>query len=124
MTVCFYGLDRGLGEHYKILEMKRMVTTDPSMLDGFMLEEEEMANNLAAGTDAMRTVERLMEEIMSLAECAGMIGFAMFTWGHVHNTTIPVTIKSWGVLEFFGKILKKDPADVSALFELRAVSRE
>lgn len=53
-----------------------------------------------------------------------MIGFAMFTRGHIHDTTIPVTIQSWGALDFFREVLKKDPADVSALFELWAVSRE
>lgn len=53
-----------------------------------------------------------------------MIGFAMFTRGHIHDTTIPMTIQSWGALDFFREILKKDPADVAALFELWAVSRE
>jgi hypothetical protein len=36
----------------------------------------------------------------------------------------PVTIQSWGALDFFREILKKDPADVSALFELWAVNQE
>ncbi|KAJ7101778.1 hypothetical protein C8R44DRAFT_641395, partial [Mycena epipterygia] len=111
------------------------------MLEGFTPEEEEdmvaevlakrkrkyhgkRANNLAAGADAKRTVERLMLEITGLAERAGMIGFAMFTRGHIHDTTVPVTIESWGALDFFHEVLKKDPADVSALFELWAVSRE
>ncbi|KAJ7121069.1 hypothetical protein C8R44DRAFT_877378 [Mycena epipterygia] len=133
--------ERGLGEWYKIPEVKRMVADDPSMLEGFTPEEEEdmvaevlakrkrkyhgkRANNLAVGADAKRTVERLMLEITGLAECAGMIGFAMFTRGHIHNTTVPVTIESWGALDFFREVLKKDPADVSALFELWAVSRE
>ena len=53
-----------------------------------------------------------------------MIGFAMFTRGHIHDTTIPVTIQSWGALDFFREVLKRDPADVSAMFELWAVSRE
>ncbi|KAJ7099200.1 hypothetical protein C8R44DRAFT_546564, partial [Mycena epipterygia] len=82
------------------------------------------ANNLAAGADAKRTVERLMVEITGLAEHAGMIGFAMFTRGHIHDTTVPVAIQSWGALDFLREILKKDPADVAALFELWAVSRE
>ncbi|KAJ6603539.1 hypothetical protein DFH09DRAFT_1301325 [Mycena vulgaris] len=65
----------------------------------------------------------MMVEITGLAERAGMIGFAMFTRGHIHDKTIPVTIQSWGALEFFREILKY-PADVAALFELWAVSRE
>ncbi|KAJ6463866.1 hypothetical protein DFH09DRAFT_1346988 [Mycena vulgaris] len=132
---------RELGERLLMKDVKRMVRDDPSMLDGFTAEEEaEMvaeleekrktkfrgtrANNLAAGADAKRTVERMMVEITGLAERAGMIGFAMFTRGHIHDRTIPVMIQSWGALEFFREILKKDPADVAALFELWAVSRE
>ena len=53
-----------------------------------------------------------------------MVGFAMFSRGHVHDKTLPVTIESWGAMEFFREVLKKDPADVSTLFELWAVSRE
>lgn len=53
-----------------------------------------------------------------------MISFAMFTRGHIHDTTIPVTIQSWGALDFFREVIKKDPADVAALFELWAVSRD
>jgi hypothetical protein len=52
-----------------------------------------------------------------------MIGFAMFTRGHIHDTSIPVTLESWGALSFFREVLKRDPADVSALFELWGVSR-
>ncbi|KAF8181112.1 hypothetical protein K438DRAFT_1601867, partial [Mycena galopus ATCC 62051] len=37
---------------------------------------------------------------------------------------LPVTIQSWGAMEFFREVLKRDPADVSHLFELWAVSRE
>ncbi|KAJ7843240.1 hypothetical protein B0H14DRAFT_3868618 [Mycena olivaceomarginata] len=133
--------DRGLGERYKIPEVKRMVTVDPSMLEGFTPEEEEemmadlvakrkhkyhgkRANNLAASTDAKRTVERLMLEITGLAERTGMIGFAMFTRVHIHATLVPVTIQSRGALDFFCEGLKKDSADISTLFELWAVNRE
>ncbi|KAJ7472489.1 hypothetical protein FB451DRAFT_1175235 [Mycena latifolia] len=111
------------------------------MLDAFTKEEEEemikevlekrktklrstRANNLAAGADMKRTLERMMLEITGLAERAGMIRSAMFTRGHIHDKTIPVTIQSWGALDFFREILKKDPADVAALFELWAVSWE
>ncbi|KAJ7318588.1 hypothetical protein DFH08DRAFT_971331 [Mycena albidolilacea] len=127
----------GMGERYTMQEVKRMVREDPSMLEAFKEEEvEEMvretlancgaklhgtwANNLAASADTRRTLERLMVEITVLAERAGMIGFAMFSQGHIHNKTIPVTIQSWGVLEFIWEVLKRDPADV----ELWAVSRE
>jgi hypothetical protein len=75
-----YCQDCGLGERYKIPEVKRMVAADASMLEGFMPEEEEeimaelvakhkrkypgkRANNLTASADAKRTVERLMLEV-------------------------------------------------------------
>ncbi|KAJ7146952.1 hypothetical protein C8R44DRAFT_864658 [Mycena epipterygia] len=133
--------DRVTGDRLKIPEVKKMVKEDPSMLMDFTLEEEEemiaelqekralkrrgtRATNLAAGADARRTIERLMEEITSLAERAGMIGFAMFTRGHIHDTTIPATIESWGALDFFREVLKKEAADVRAMFELWAVARE
>jgi hypothetical protein len=63
-------------------------------------------------------------KITALAERAGMIGFAMFSQGHIHDKTIPVTMQSWGTLEFIREVLKRDPTDVAALFELWVVSRE
>jgi hypothetical protein len=53
-----------------------------------------------------------------------MIGFAMFSRGHVYDKSLPVTIQSWGALDFFLEVLKRDPTDVSSLFELWAVTRE
>ncbi|KAJ7873911.1 hypothetical protein B0H14DRAFT_3438124 [Mycena olivaceomarginata] len=128
---------RDVGHRYTMPDIKRMVSADPSMLEGFSKEEEKKmvadvrakrdkkhrgarANNLAASADAKRTVERLMEEITSLAERSGMIGFAMFTRGHIHDSSIPVTLESWGALGFFREVLKRDPADIAALFELWA----
>jgi hypothetical protein len=52
----------------------------------------------------------------------GMIGFAMFSCTHIHNKSLPFTIQSWGMLDFFLEVLKRDPTDVSTLFELWAVS--
>ena len=71
-------------ERYKMPEIKRMVTDDPSMLEGFTEEEErEMvaeieerrkvkqrgtrANNLAATADTKRTLDRLMVEVRCLS---------------------------------------------------------
>ncbi|KAJ7884618.1 hypothetical protein B0H14DRAFT_3432340 [Mycena olivaceomarginata] len=115
--------DCDVGCRYTMPDIKRMVKDDPSMLEGFSKEEEgsmvdnirekrdkkhqgARANNLATSADGKRTVEHLMEEIMGLAEHLGMIGFAMFTRGHIHDTLIP-----------------RDPADIAALFELWGVSR-
>jgi hypothetical protein len=63
-------------------------------------------------------------QITNLAERVGMIGFAMFSQGHVHDKTLPVMIQSWGAMDFFTEVLRRDPADVSHLFELWAVSQE
>ncbi|KAJ7759861.1 hypothetical protein B0H14DRAFT_2403979 [Mycena olivaceomarginata] len=134
-------VDRGVGERYRMPEVKRMVADDPSMLERFSNAEKRQmvedvlakrrkktqgtrANNLAAAADAKRTMDRLMTEIANLAERVGMIGFAMFSRGHVHDKTLPVTIQSWGAMDFFTEVLRRDPADVSHLFELWAVSRE
>ncbi|KAJ6521387.1 hypothetical protein DFH09DRAFT_1097834 [Mycena vulgaris] len=133
--------DRETGDRYKIPEVKRMVVEDLSMLEGFTLEEEQKmmtvlqekckqkyqgtrANNLAAGVDARCTVECMMVElqITSLVERAGMMDFAMFTHGHIHDTMVPVMIQSWGPLDFFRDVLKRDPADVSVMFELWAIA--
>ncbi|KAJ6542103.1 hypothetical protein DFH09DRAFT_1322729, partial [Mycena vulgaris] len=59
-------------------------------------------NNISANADIKRTVTRLVDELNGMALHANMVGFAMFS----------------------RDILKKEPADVSALFELWAVSRE
>ncbi|KAF8212964.1 hypothetical protein K438DRAFT_1566417, partial [Mycena galopus ATCC 62051] len=48
----------------------------------------------------------------------------MFSQGHLHDTSTPTTISTGGALDFFRDVLKKEPADVSALFELWAVNRE
>ncbi|KAJ7447770.1 hypothetical protein B0H11DRAFT_1744730 [Mycena galericulata] len=132
---------RDVRSRVNLKEAKAMVKADPSLLDGFTAKEEEKmvadmakrralqhrgvhTNNLAAGADARRTIKRLMREITALADRSGMIGFAMFTRGHLHDRTVPVSIESWGALDFFREVLKKEPSDVSALFELWAVSRE
>ncbi|KAJ7484065.1 hypothetical protein B0H11DRAFT_2231797 [Mycena galericulata] len=132
---------RDVGERYLMPEVKKMAVADLSLLEDFSVEEEKKmlknilanrklkhhgvrANNLAAAADARRTIANLIHKITALAERAGMVGFAMFSRGHVHDTTVPVTIESLGALNFFREVLKKDPVDVSSLFELWAVQRE
>ncbi|KAJ6470480.1 hypothetical protein C8R45DRAFT_1104896 [Mycena sanguinolenta] len=132
---------RGVGERYTMPQVRRMASKDPSMLQGFTEEEEKemmaeavakwqlrrrgaRANNAAAKVDAKRTLDRLFAEITGLAERAGMIGFAFFSRGHIHDKTAPSAIESWGALDFIREILKKDPVDVASLFKLWAVSRE
>ncbi|KAJ7667387.1 hypothetical protein B0H14DRAFT_3539121 [Mycena olivaceomarginata] len=117
------GLNAGCG-------VKAMVADNPSMLEGFSREEEkEMikdtlekrkakargthANHLSAAADAK-----------CMMDPSDGRGFAMFTRSHSHDKTLPGTIQSWGALDFFQEVLKRDPADVAHLFELWAVSHE
>ncbi|KAJ7817317.1 hypothetical protein B0H13DRAFT_2379764 [Mycena leptocephala] len=133
--------DREGGNRLSIPQVKAMVKDDPSLLEGYTPEEEaEMladltakrehkhhgtrANNIAANVDIRRTMARLVQELNGMAQRANMVGFAMFSQGHLHDTSTPTTISMGGALDFFRDVLKKDPADVSALFELWAVNRE
>ncbi|KAJ6592960.1 hypothetical protein B0H19DRAFT_1055620 [Mycena capillaripes] len=133
--------DREEGNRLSLSDIKAMVRDDPSLLEGYTAEEEEemLANlagkrelkhrgtrsdNISANADIKRTVGRLVEELNGMAQRANMVGFAMFSRGHLHDTSTPTTISTGGVLDFFRDILKKEPADVGALFELWVVNRE
>ncbi|KAJ7871686.1 hypothetical protein B0H14DRAFT_2190910, partial [Mycena olivaceomarginata] len=133
--------DREEGSRLTIPEVKVIVRDDPSLLEGYTTEEEAQmladleakrdrkcrgtrANNISANADIKRTMARLVEELNGMAQRANMVGFAMFSRGHLHDTSTPTTISTGGALDFFRDILKKEPADVSALFELWAVNRE
>ncbi|KAJ7194192.1 hypothetical protein GGX14DRAFT_576511 [Mycena pura] len=129
------------GTRLTIPEVKAMVKDDPSLLEGYTSEQEaEMlanltakrerrhhgtrANNISATADIKRTMSRLVQELNGMAQRANMVGFTMFSRGHLHDTSTPTTISTGGALDFFRDVLKKEPADVSALFELWAVNRE
>ncbi|KAJ6592985.1 hypothetical protein B0H19DRAFT_1245784 [Mycena capillaripes] len=133
--------DREEGNRLSLSDIKAMVRDDPSLLEGYTAEEEEemLANlagkrerkhrgtrsdNISANADIKRTVGRLVEELNGMAQRANMVGFAMFSRGHLHDTSTPTTISTGGALDFFRDILKKEPADVGALFELWVVNRE
>ncbi|KAJ7840736.1 hypothetical protein B0H14DRAFT_2587321 [Mycena olivaceomarginata] len=97
-------------------EVKRMVTVDPSMLEGFTPEEEEMMADLVAKRKRKYHGKRANNLAASGMRSARLSA----TSTHV----VPVTIQSWGALDFFCEVLKKDSADISTLFELWAVNRE
>ncbi|KAJ7791101.1 hypothetical protein B0H13DRAFT_2394383 [Mycena leptocephala] len=84
------------GNRLSIPHVKAMVKDDPSLLEGYMSEEEaEMladlmakherkchgthANNIAANADIRRTMARLVQELNGMAQHANMVGFAMFS---------------------------------------------
>ncbi|KAJ7369227.1 hypothetical protein DFH08DRAFT_676878 [Mycena albidolilacea] len=122
-------------------EVKVLVKDDPSLLEGYTTEDEAQmladvaakcehkhrgtrSNNVAANVDIKHTMARLVEELNGLAQCTNMVGFAMFSRGHLHDTSTPTIISTGGALDFFREVLKREPADVSALLELWAVNRE
>ncbi|KAJ7836772.1 hypothetical protein B0H14DRAFT_2589513 [Mycena olivaceomarginata] len=139
--------DRSLGERYKIPEVKRMVVADASMLDGFTPEEEEemmadlvakrkrkyhgkRANNLAASADAKCTVERLMLEcfiLTTVADYGSRRARGDDRVCNVHPRPHPRHVgprddSVVGRVGFYPR--KKDPTDISTLFELWAVNRK
>ncbi|KAJ7831317.1 hypothetical protein B0H14DRAFT_3464161 [Mycena olivaceomarginata] len=133
--------DREDGNRLTMPKVKVLVKDDPSLLEGYTTEEEAQmltdvaakcehkhhgthSNNVAANVDIKRTMARLVEELNGLVQRPNMVGFTMFSQGHLHDTSTPTTISSGGVLDFFREVLKREPADVSALLELWAVNRE
>ncbi|KAJ7726583.1 hypothetical protein B0H14DRAFT_3620014 [Mycena olivaceomarginata] len=112
---------------------------DPSLLEGYTTEEEAQmladlevkrdrkcrgtrANNISANADIKHTMAHLLN---GMAQHANMVGFAMFSRGHLHDTSTPTHHHQYrGCAGFFRDILKKEPADVSALLELWVVNRE
>ncbi|KAJ6474073.1 hypothetical protein DFH09DRAFT_1109706 [Mycena vulgaris] len=110
---------------YKLAEVKVMVAMDLSMLERRRRRQRSWWRwRSSARRDPGERAPTTLRPITGLAEHAGMVGFAFFMRGHIHDKTVPITIQLWGALDFFHEILKKDLADVSALFELWAVSRE
>ncbi|KAJ7807679.1 hypothetical protein B0H14DRAFT_2609475 [Mycena olivaceomarginata] len=112
----------------------KVIVKDVSLLEGYTTEEEVQmltdlkakrdckccgtrANNTSANADIKRTMARLVEELNGMAQHMNMVGFAMFSRGHLHDASTPTTIST-------RDILKKEPADVSTLSELWAVKWE
>lgn len=53
-----------------------------------------------------------------------MVGFAMFSRGHIHDKTVPTKCQSLGGLEFFQEIMGEPARDVAEKFELWCIARE
>ncbi|KAF8146679.1 hypothetical protein K438DRAFT_1780693 [Mycena galopus ATCC 62051] len=124
-------LGHRVGEQHTIPKVKEMVAEDPSMLEGPSKEEEKemiketlanhqmkargtCANHLFAAANVKRTMDRLMVEmqITNFAKC------------HAHDKTLPGMIQSWGALEFFFKVLKRDLTDITHIFELKTTKNK
>ncbi|KAJ7794383.1 hypothetical protein B0H14DRAFT_3557412 [Mycena olivaceomarginata] len=76
------------------------------------------ATNSAAAADARCTIKLIMEEMEALAQRTGMVGFAMFSRGHIHDKTLPTECQSLGALDFFEDIVGENFRDVGEKFEL------
>ncbi|KAJ7798414.1 hypothetical protein B0H14DRAFT_2617925 [Mycena olivaceomarginata] len=132
--------DRCVGEKYTMKETKALIKEDSSMLDDFTSDElKELvkltktskkvkrtgvrASNKAAAADTKATLEALAREMSDLAEHTGMVGFAMFSQGHLHDHQGIYQMESHGAFQFFLDILRRDATDVGSLFELWCVNR-
>lgn len=62
-------------------------------------------------------------QITNLANRMGMLGFAMFAQGNIHDHQTAVTIESHRALSFFQEVLYKDYSDMAQLFELWTITR-
>ncbi|KAJ7893903.1 hypothetical protein B0H14DRAFT_3427203 [Mycena olivaceomarginata] len=82
------------------------------------------ATNSAAAADARCTIKLITEEMEALAQRTGMVGFAMFSRGHIHDKTIPTECQSLGALDFFEEIVGENFRDVGEKFELWCIARE
>ncbi|KAJ7035245.1 hypothetical protein C8F04DRAFT_1182412 [Mycena alexandri] len=127
-----------IGRPIKLKEARRRVRLDPEWEDmdeeaeqalrDELMQHRELKKHGARATptacmvDARFTTESIAQEMTALAERTGMIGFGFFTRTHIHNKTVPVEIESWGALEFFSQVLRMDPRDVGAKFELWAIA--
>jgi hypothetical protein len=60
----------------------------------------------------------------ALAQRTGMVGFAMFSRGHIHDKTLPTECQSLGALDFFEEIGGENFRDVAEKFELWCIARE
>ncbi|KAJ7727402.1 hypothetical protein B0H16DRAFT_1331580, partial [Mycena metata] len=82
------------------------------------------ATNNAARADANFTLAMLAEEIVALAMRTGMMGFGIFSRGHIHDKTVPTQIQSMGTLDFCKEVLNISAQDLALKFELWCVARE
>ncbi|KAJ7028592.1 hypothetical protein C8F04DRAFT_1290550 [Mycena alexandri] len=129
-----------VGRPIKLKEARRRVRLDPEWEDmdeeaeqalrDELMQHHELKKHGARATptacmvDERFTTESIAQEMTALAERTGMIGFGFFTRTHIHDKTVPIEIESWGALEFFPQVLRMDPRDIGAKFELWAIARD
>ncbi|KAJ7729117.1 hypothetical protein B0H14DRAFT_2640501 [Mycena olivaceomarginata] len=105
--------DRCVGEKYTMKEMKALIKEDLSMLDDFTSDELKELVKLT----------KTSKKMLDLAERTGMVGFATFYQGHLHDHQGIYQMESHGAFQFFLDILQRDATDVGSLFELWCVNR-
>ncbi|KAF7319717.1 CxC2 domain-containing protein [Mycena kentingensis (nom. inval.)] len=138
--------DREVGKKLKMKQVKTMIKNKPkskaactfrditpTQLDDLMEEAERArdlkrtgvrGDNKSAATDAVHTLKKFAEEMVLLEARSNLRGFAFFTRGHLNDTSAPVAMESGGALRFLSDVFKKDPAQVSALFELWSTGQQ
>ncbi|KAJ7721984.1 hypothetical protein B0H14DRAFT_3520468 [Mycena olivaceomarginata] len=84
--------DLNAGSRLTIPEVKAIVKDDLSLLEGYTTEEEvQMLADLEA-----KAQPQVPRDLNGMAQRANMVGFAMFSRGHLHDTSTPTTISTKG----------------------------
>ncbi|KAJ6448990.1 hypothetical protein C8R45DRAFT_1114915 [Mycena sanguinolenta] len=127
------------GNKYTIPQTKQLIKEDLTLLEGFTEEEEkemldEMVKNSktkkkgaraskqAVVLDTKWTIGKLWEEMTSLANRTGTLGFAVFSRGDAQDRQTATAIDRHGAMKFFLDVFQKTGQDITGLFELWAVS--
>ncbi|KAJ7635422.1 hypothetical protein B0H17DRAFT_1149696 [Mycena rosella] len=127
------------GETFKLPELHQMaddvLANDPptneeaaELIETLSLHRElkraglRMSNTTAA-MDARSTVSDIQDKMTALFERTGTRGFALFTRGHLDDTSMPAALQSSEALAFCVEVLKKPAVDILCLFEQWSCSR-
>ncbi|KAJ7205072.1 hypothetical protein C8J57DRAFT_1259087 [Mycena rebaudengoi] len=82
------------------------------------------STNKAVSNDAQWTVNRIANKMNDLLERCGMYSFAIFSKGHIQDTTNPFLVHAGDSLDFLHEVMNIDPLDFMAKFEQWTCVRE
>ncbi|KAJ7701519.1 hypothetical protein B0H17DRAFT_1128301 [Mycena rosella] len=127
------GFTKSSGKTFKLPELHQMadnvLANDPptdeeaaELIEMLCLHRELKrvslcASNTTATVDARSTMSDIQDEMTALFERTGTRGFALFTRGHLDDTSMPAALQSGEVLAFCVEVLKKPAVDILCLFE-------
>ncbi|KAJ7043621.1 hypothetical protein C8F04DRAFT_1175398 [Mycena alexandri] len=138
---------RRMGNALGWADAKRKALTDPEFQNLSKVEEWALraglaadrekrekaarATNNAARADGQFTLAMVAEEgtkhvfqVGSFAQRTGIMGFGLFSRGHIHDKTIPTQIESMGALDFCQEVIGIPAQDLALKFELWCVARD